>query len=203
MRLRAIGMVLVVVAALGCAPCALAGTNKGVPIRIKSGTVTITFSSKAWSTLDSLSTTLGERTSAIAPAKETAPGSFVLPISNGTLNSVTAQGTLGAKGGLRTEDHVALPGGLLESTSSATATGPAISIAASGAKLSMRSPNADPPLLSIFKLSLGHAKVLSTSHSVTVSKIGALVTAAGAPFFLSGSIKAGQEIATVTIRAKD
>lgn len=201
MRLRAIGMV-VAVAALGSAPSALASTSKGVPVKAKGGTVTITFSAKAWATLDSLSTTLGERTSAIAPARETAPGTFVLPVSKGTLNSVTAQGTLAAKGGLRTEDHVALPGGLLESTSSATATGAAISIAPSGAKLSMSSPNADPPLLSIFKLDLGHAKVLGSRHSVTVSKIPAVVTSVGAQFFLSSSIKAGQEIATVTIQAK-
>ncbi|HEY1833138.1 MAG TPA: HtaA domain-containing protein [Solirubrobacteraceae bacterium] len=183
-----------------CAPSALGAASKGVSVKINGGSLAIAFSAKAWSAIDSGSTTAGSHTSAIVPGAEATPRTFVFPFAKGTLNSVTALGTLSAKGGLRTETH--LISGLFETASSATATGPLISISPDGATLSMNSPNADPPKLTIFKLALAHAKVLGTRHSVTISKIPAILTSAGAPFFLDGSIRAGQQIATVTIRAK-
>jgi hypothetical protein len=178
-----------------------ASAKQGFAVKVKSGTITLTLSATALATIDRGSATLGSHLSVIAPATEATPGSFRFPISKGTLNSVTAHGSVSAKGGLMSESHLDV-GGLLEQSSTATGTAPALVIASS-ARLSITSPNFTPSTVAIINLSLKHAKVRSTRHSVTISKISATLSSTGAQFFLNSAVlKAGSQLGTVTIQAK-
>jgi hypothetical protein len=178
-----------------------AGARKGVGVKLKGGTITLTLSATALATIDRGTATLGSHAGAIAPATETTPGSFTFPISKGTLNSVTAHGSVDAKGGLMTESHVDV-NGLLEESSTATGTAPALVIS-STSRLSITSPNFTPSTVSILNLSLKHAKVSAKKHSLTISNVSATLSSTGAQFFLNSVVlKAGARLGTVTIRAK-
>ncbi len=186
------------IAALFLAAAPAAGA-KGFTVKAKSGTITLSFSAEALKTIDSGSSTVGTITTPIAPATDAVPGTFVFPISHGTLNSASGKGSVSAHGGLQIESHLKLSG-LLESTTSASASNPSAVIGGSST-LSLTSPNFTPSTVALFTLGTAHPKVSGSRHAVTVSRVPAHLTAAGAQFF-GGSFKAGQQIATLTIQAK-
>jgi hypothetical protein len=210
-RASAVGAAVIL---LGLSGAAIAGTaaaspreahtasaKRGVAVKIKSGTITLTLTASALATIDRGTATLGSHAGPIAPASEATPGSFTFPISKGTLNSVTGHGSVSAKGGLMSESHLDV-GGLLEESNSATGTGPVLAIGTT-ASLSITSPNFTPSTVAILNLNLKHAKVSGTHHAVTISKVSATLSSTGAEFFLNGAVlKAGTQLGTVTIQAK-
>lgn len=183
------------------AASAAAKKPKAYTVKAASGTLTITWVAKVWSSLNSsLGSTVGTKTTAVAPAAETASGVLTFPITDGSLNSVTGRGTLNASGGIATESHLSV-GGLFESSSSASVSSPVITIA-SASKITITSSNFTPPTgVPLFTLNTAHVKAVGSKHSVTLSKIPAEITALGADAFGSG-LQANEVIGTATIQIK-
>ncbi len=172
---------------------------KGFSVKVKSGTVTLAFSSTAWSRISGGSSVVGTQTTPKAPATSTGTGTFTFPIAGGTLNSATGHGTVSASGAITIESHLSI-GGLFESSSSATAEAPAVTLGTSSF-IFFNSSNFTPSRVSLLTLSLSHVKAIGSKTAVTLNKIPASLTAAGVQFFGS-SFKTGETIATVTIAAK-
>jgi hypothetical protein len=183
------------------AASAAAHKPKAYTVKATSGTLTITWSSKVWSSLNSsLGSTIGTKTTAVAPAAETASGVITFPITHGSLNSATGRGTLDANGGISTESHLDV-GGLFESSSSASVSSPVITIA-SASKVTITSSNFTPPTgVTLFTLNTAHVKAVGSKHSVTLSKIPTEITALGVDAFGSG-LQANEVIGTATIQIK-
>jgi hypothetical protein len=173
--------------------------SKGFTVKLKGGTLTIAFTSAAWSSLSGGSADVGTATTPTAPATSTPTGSFSFPISGGTLNSLTGKGSVSAKGGFTIDRHLSLPG-LFESSSSASAENPSASLGSSPS-LVLSSANFTPSSVALFKLATTHVKALGNKHGVTLNKIPASLTPAGLQFF-GDTFKAGETVATITIAAK-
>jgi len=173
--------------------------SKGFTVKLKSGTLTIAFSSAAWSSLSGGSAVVGTATTPTAPATSTPTGSFSFPISGGTLNSASGKGTVSAKGGFTIARHLSV-GGLFESNSSVSAENPSASLNTSPT-MALTSANFKPSTIALFKLSTTHVKAIGSKHAVTLNRIPASLTPAGLQFF-GGTFKAGETVATVTIAAK-
>jgi hypothetical protein len=200
MTLLSAGLLSLCLAGLPASAAAAKKKHRGYTVKVKTGTLTLTFTSVALKSIDSGSATVGTVTTPVAPATSATAGVFTFPLTKGTLNSATGYGTLAAQGGLTIESHLNLAG-LFESSSTASAANPSASLGRSSL-LSLTSANFTPSTVAFFTLSLAHLKVTGSRHSVTISRIPALLTAPGAQFF-GGSFKEKQQIATVTIQAKD
>lgn len=173
--------------------------SKGFSVKLKSGTLTIAFTTASWSKISGGNPTVGVTTTPTEPATSTPTGTFTFPISSGTLNSLTGRGLVGAKGGLTISSHLSI-GGLFESSSTASASLPFATLGASST-LTLSSANFRPSAVAMFKLATTHVKAVGSRHAVTLSKIPASLTPAGLQFFGS-SFKAGETVATVSIAAK-
>jgi len=174
--------------------------SKGFTVKAKSGTMTLTFSSQAWTRINgSTGSTVGTATTPVAPATANATGAFTFPITHGSLNSASGRGTVNAQGGLMIESHLSL-GGFFNSSSSASASSPVVSLGTTS-KVTMTSANFTPPSVPMLALNLSKGKRTGSRHAVSLSKIPATLTAPGAQFFGS-SFRAGEQIATVTIQIK-
>jgi Htaa protein len=172
---------------------------KGHTIKVKSGSVTLTFSSSAWSRINtSTGSAVGKSTTPVSPATATSTGAFTFPVGGGSINSSTGHGTVDATGGITIESRLSVSG-LFSSSSSATATSPTAMLGKS-ANLTFTSSSFTPPTVALLELVTRGVKVASTSRSVTLSNVKATLTAAGAQFFGS-SFKTGEQIGTVTIQA--
>ena len=124
---------------------------------------------------------------------------FSFPITGGTLNSASGQGTVASSGGFTISHHLSV-GGLFESSSTVTAESPTASLGKSSS-LILNSANFTPPRVPLFQLSTAHVKVIGSKSAVTLNQIPATLTPAGLQFFGS-TFKAGVTVATVTIIAK-
>jgi hypothetical protein len=173
--------------------------HKGFAVKLKSGTLTIAFTSAAWSSLSGGSATVGTTTTPTPPATSTPAGSFSFPISGGTLNSVSGRGSVSSKGGFTIARHLSIAG-FFESSSSASASNPSAALGSS-ASLVLTSANFTPPNVALFKLTTTRVKASGSKHAVSLSKIPASLTPAGLQFFGS-TFKAGETVATVSIAAK-
>ncbi len=182
------------------APAAAAKHHgKGFTVKVKSGTLTLAFTAETLKSIDSGSPTVGTVTTPVAPATA-ASGVFTFPIDKGSLNSATAHGTFAAQGGFTIESHLSLAG-LFESSSSAGAANPAATLGRSST-MTLTSASFSPPTVPVFTLGLTHAKVAGSRRQVSITKLPVSLTAIGAQFFGS-AFKAGEQIATATIVAKD
>ncbi len=173
--------------------------KRGVAVKLKSGTLTIAFSTTSWSKISGGSPTVGITTTATEPATASSTGTFTFPISGGTLNSVSGRGTVASKGGFTISSHLSIAG-FFESSSSASASNPSASLGSSST-LVLTSSNFTPSNVALFKLSTTHVKTVGSRHAVSLSKIPASLTPAGLQFFGS-SFKAGETVATVSIAGK-
>jgi hypothetical protein len=172
--------------------------SKGFTVKVKSGTLTLTFTAETLKSIDSGSPTVGTVTTPVAPATA-ASGVFSFPIDKGSLNSLTGHGTFAAQGGFTIESHLSL-GGLFESSSSASAANPAATLGRSST-MTLTSANFSPSTVPVFTLGLTHAKVAGNRHQVSITKLPVALTAIGAQFFGS-AFKAGEQVATATVLAK-
>lgn len=171
----------------------------GSTIKVKGGSVTLTFTSQAWSKLSSsVGNTFSRTTTPIAPATATSSGAFTFPLTSGSLNSATGRGSVSASGGLTVASSTNVAG-LFGSSSSATANSPVLAIGATST-LTMTSENFTPPTVPLLDLSTSAIKPHGSGAAITLSNIPATLTAPGQQFFGS-SFHAGEEIATVTIQA--
>jgi hypothetical protein len=196
----AVGIVAAILSLSILASGAEAKKSKGFTVKAKSGTMTLTFSSQAWTRINSSTgSTVGTATTPVAPATASSTGVFTFPITHGSLNSASGRGTVNAQGGLMIESHLSL-GGFFNSSSSASASSAVVSLGATS-KVTMTSANFTPPSVPMLALNLGKGKRTGSRHAVSLSKIPATLTAPGAQFFGS-SFHAGEQIATVTIQIK-
>jgi Htaa len=173
--------------------------KKAFTIKLTGGTATLTFTTQAWSDLNSSAgSTVGTMTTPLAPATSSSPGVLTFPVSGGSLNSSTGHGTVDAQGGFTIESHLSVAG-LFSSSSSATAENPVLSLGTTS-ELTMSSQNFTPPSVPLFTLSLGKLRPTASHHAITIAKVPALLTTAGTELFGS-SFHAGEAIATVSIQA--
>jgi len=172
--------------------------SKSFTVKVKSGTLTIAFTSTAWASLSGGNTAVGTATTPTGAATSTPTGSFSFPITGGTLNSASGQGTVASSGGFTISRHLNVS--FFESSSTASAENPTASLGKSSS-LILNSANFTPPRVPLFQLSTAHVKVIGSKSAVTLNQIPATLTPAGLQFFGS-SFKAGVTVATVTILAK-
>jgi len=188
-----------------CVAAVPAGAAKKKPktftVKARSGTMTLTFTPAAWAALNSSTGgSVGENAAALAPATLTAPGVVSFPIARGSLNSRTGTGSVSATGALNIESHLSFAG-LFTTSSNATANNPIASFGAAS-NVTFSSPNFIPTKgLSLFRLNTFHMKVAGGRHSVSLTKIPAKLTTAGARFFSVG-FSAGQQIGAITVQIK-
>ena len=199
-----------IAAAIAAALClvvaaAPAGAAKRKPraytVKATSGALKLTFTPKVWSSLNtSTGTSAGKNASAVTPATVTAPGTLSFPITMGSLNSVTGRGSVAATGGLTIESHLSFAG-LFTSSSSSSVNSP-VAVLGATSKVTVSSPNLIPSSgVSLFRLNTFRMKVTGGRHSVSLTRIPAKLTAAGALFFGAG-FSAGEPVGAVTIQIK-
>src|SRR5487761_1940311 len=140
--------------------------SKGFTVKVKSGTLTIAFTSTAWASLSGGSNVVGTATTPTGAATSTPNGSFSFPITGGTLNSLTGQGTVASSGGFTISRHLSV-GGLFESSSSESAESPTASLGKSSSMI-FNSANFTPPKVALFQLSTAHVKVIGSKSAVTL-----------------------------------
>jgi hypothetical protein len=201
-RVMAGALVAALCLCVAAAPAAAAKKKpRAYTVKATSGALTLTFTAKVWATLNSSAgTSAGKNASAAAPATVTAPGDLSFPITLGSLNSVTGRGSVSASGGLTIESHLSF-GGLFTSSSSSSVNSPVASLGATS-KVTVSSPSLIPSSgVSLFRLNTFHMKVVGSRHSVSLTKIPAKLTAAGALFFGPG-FAAGQQVGAITIQIK-
>jgi hypothetical protein len=173
--------------------------SAGTTIKVKGGSVTLTFTAQAWSKLSSsVGSTFSRTTTPVAPATATSSGAFTFPLTSGSLNSSTGRGSVSASGGLTVASSTNVAG-LFGSSSSATANNPVLAIAATST-VTVTSENFTPPTVPLLDLSTSAVKPHTSGTAITLSNIPATLTAPGQQFFGS-SFHTGEEIGTVTIQA--
>jgi hypothetical protein len=173
---------------------------KGFTMKVSSGTLALTLSAATWSAINSgARSTVGTTTTVLAPARSEGGSTLTFPITRGTINSITGHGLLSARGGLKIESRLSMPG-LFASSSSASAGSPVLSLGSSS-KLMLTSPNFTPSTIPLFTLSTAHLRAIGSRHALSLKAIPASLTASGAQFF-GGSFKAGQPIGSVTVQVK-
>jgi len=176
-------------------------TAKGHAITITGGSVTLAFTSAAWSKLDhSLGSTFTDTTTPVEPATATSTGTFTFPVTGGSLNSATGQGSVKASGGITVTSSTNL-GALGSSGNTATATNPVVAIGSSST-VTMTSEQFSPSTVPLFDLKTGSIKPAVTGGTVTLSGIPVMLTSPGEQLFSTvGSFTTTEEIGTLTIAA--
>ena len=200
---RVIGGVLLAALCM-CAVAAPAGAAKkpkAYTVKATSGALTITFTAPVWASLNSSTgTTVGKSAAAVTPATATSAGALSFPVTGGSLNSVSGRGSVSAAGGLAIESHLSF-GGLFTSSSSSSVSDPVASFGATS-KITFSSPNLIPSTgVSLLRLNTFHMKVAGGRHAVSLTRIPAKLTAAGA-LFLGPGFAAGEQVGSVTIQIK-
>lgn len=201
-RLRPAGVAALLAAATIAmlAPAGASAKTKGYTVKAASGTLAITFTPTIWASLNSSEgKALGKSATALTPATATPAGVLTFPITHGSLNSATGRGKVSARGGLMLESHINL--GIFESSSSASAAEPVVSIGATST-ITMTSANFTPPSVPLITLRTAHVKAVGGRHAVSLSKIPATLTQAGAEFFGS-AFTVGEQIGTATVVIRD
>ncbi len=174
--------------------------RKKKPLKVTGGTLTLALSAQAWSHLEVSNGNLGgTTTTAVAPASGSATGTFIFPITGGSLGTAAPTGKVNASGGMTIASEFAVSG-LFTSRSESTVQNPVVSLG-SASTLTVTSGNFTPPTVPLMTLSVGKIRPASSTHGVTLRNVPALLTTAGQEFFGS-SFKAGEQVGTVTIAAK-
>jgi hypothetical protein len=171
-------------------------------IAVNGGSMTLTFTSRAWSKLAAGSAsgppTPQTSTTPIAPATASA-NVFRFPIIGGSLNSRSGRGTVTASGGISIVSGGTNP--YFASSASGSVNDPVAAIGATST-VAVTSENFSPPAVTLLRLGAGHVKRSARGNEVTISGIPASVALAGQQFFgIAAGFNVGEALGTLTIRA--
>jgi hypothetical protein len=176
--------------------------RKRLAIAVKRGSMTLTFTSGAWSKLSAGSAggPLSPQTSTtpIAPATASA-NVFTFPITGGSLNSRSGQGTVTASGGVSIASGGTNP--YFASSTSGSVNNPVVAIGALST-VTVTSEDFSPPSVTLLGLGTSHLKPSAHGDAITISGIPATVALAGQQFFgIAGAFNVGEALGTLAIHA--